>query len=313
MLLNLLNNYNVESSNIRNDKLNAQFINKFPIYVINLKKDALRRNYIKFVFKKHRINYKLVVVEPFNYDTTDDLKFFKIHRSKMGCILSHLWCINNAIKNNHQHFIIFEDDIIFHKNFENMFENVFTNNENTLPDLLMLGSINFNFKNENNTCVNDIYYPKTILGAHANMYKLHFAKDFLKYKLSSSTVLEFDYDYNKFSNYKIGVCLPNLVICELSTTNINHNFSPLNEHGFKRYMTCFPDDFTYNDYEYIIISFIEFSKQKVEQINSNLTFENAVDLFVQKRVRNYYRDNVKEWLMNGGYSVDDIYLINNND
>jgi GR25 family glycosyltransferase involved in LPS biosynthesis len=312
MLLKLLNNYAVKTSIVRNDTVKAQFINNFPIYVINLKKDVLRRNYLKFVFKKHRINYKLVVVEPFNYDNTEDLKFFKIHRSKMGCILSHLWCINNAIKNNHQQFIIFEDDIIFHKDFENMFENVVRNNQDMLPDLLMLGSINFNFKNEKEDIVNDIYYPKTILGAHANMYKLQFATDFLNYKLSTRQVLEFDYDYNKFSKYKIGVCLPNLVVCELSTTNINHNFSPLNEHGFKRYIKCFPDDFTYNDYEYIIVSFIEFFSNNDVQIEPNLTFEKAVELFVQKSVRNCYQSNVKEWIMNGGYSIDDIYLIISN-
>ena len=67
MILNkLLNSYNVRLQTIKNTTNNQKIeniLNDYPIYVINLKCDTIRRNYIKVLFKRHKINYNLLIVD----------------------------------------------------------------------------------------------------------------------------------------------------------------------------------------------------------------------------------------------------------
>ena len=311
MLLDILNKYKVIQVKVVNSVGSNIFLNNYPIYVINLKKDVERRNYIKYLFKRHNINYNLIIVDNFKYENTQELLKYRIKENKLGCILSHLWCINNAINNNYERFIIFEDDIVFHKHFDELFKKCISKLEK-IPDLLMLGSIDFKIK-ENMCYLNaeeNIYYPeKNILGAHANMYSINFAKEFLNYKLNVPKILEFDFDYCRFKNkYKIGICLPNLVVCELSTTNIEHHFSPTNLNSFARYKRSFPSGFTYNDYEYMIIVFIQFIKEEME---SGITFKDmieATESFYSKKLTKQTAD-VKTWLLNSIYKLNDILVI----
>ncbi len=316
MLSNLLEKYNVTQYSIVNNFRKSLFLNEIPIYVINLKQDFMRRCYIKHLFKKHRINYTLVVVDKFRYDTPEETIEHKIHHTKMGCILSHLWCISDAVKKNSQRFIVFEDDIIFHKQFFTLFQNMLINCE--IPDLLMLGSIDFKIeehtKDMNESC--PIYYPKNnIIGAHANMYTLQFARSFLEYKLNSFPIKEFDYDYAIFMDkFKIGICCPNLVVCELSTTNINHFFSPLKKSGFSWYSKTFKSGFTYNDYEYIIIAFLtfifnyEFENKTIKAVTINKSIEQYLELFISKYNTSHI-PNMQEWILNSGYTTYDLINI----
>jgi len=311
-LIDILNKYKVIKIPIINSLDNTIFLNNFPIYVINLKLDVLRRNYIKSLFERHNINYNLIIVDKFEYENTDQLIRCRIQNNKLGCILSHLWCINDAIKNSYERFIIFEDDIIFHKEFHKLFKEC-VSKTSVFPDLLMLGSIDFKIK-ENMCYLNKdekIYYPKkNILGAHANMYGLNFAKEFLDYKLNVSKILEFDFDYAKFMDkYKIGICLPNLVVCELSTTNINHNFSPVNINSFNKYKRSFPIGFTYNDYEYMIIVFIQFIKEEMENGKVFKNINDATESFFFSKNRSVQTSEVIKWILNGKYDLNNILVI----
>lgn len=311
MLSELLDEYVVDEYNFTNVGSKSTILNNFPIYVINLNTDSFRRNYIKCLFKKHGINYKLIVVNKFTYNANRDNTKYQIHCSKLGCILSHLWCIRNAVENNYEQFIVFEDDIIFHKNFEQMFSNILLNN--SVPDLLMLGAIDFGIK-RNMEYLDDkreIYYPKTnVIGAHANMYKLEFAKAFLKHKLESNKIVEFDYDYHLFlNNFKIGICFPNIVVCELTTTNINHLFSPLETNGFNRYKNSFPPEFTYNNYEYINIMFLKHIHKCFKENNIITSFDDCIRLFTKRYVNRIYIHEMAEWLYNSGYDLDDLKSI----
>lgn len=315
MLTNFLNKYrpinNIKITNVDNNNI----LNNFPIYVINLRNDKLRRNYIKHLFLKHKINYNLVIFEKFEYNSIEDLMSAKIHRSKLGCILSHLWCIQDAILNNYERFIVFEDDIIFHKNFNNLFKQII--DSELRIDLLMLGSLDPKLKHNLEHFKNDelVYFPTSnIMGAHANIYSLDFAKQFLNYKLNSSKIIEFDYDYHILMNtHKIGICMPNLVVCELSTTNINHNFSPLTVSGFDRYTTWFQENFTYKDYEYIMLIFIDYIR---EQINNGSKFNSLEEMlcvfFTVKKHANRNMLYVLDCIINSGYNIKDILEIISN-
>ena len=120
-LINIIENYKVKIINFSNtnkSEINS-IVNK--IYVINLEENEERRNYILILMKKLNIDFTLVVVKKItNENYTIITKKCNISKSEAGCLISHLWCLNDIIKNNYKNAIIFEDDIILHKNFKNM-------------------------------------------------------------------------------------------------------------------------------------------------------------------------------------------------
>jgi len=284
-IYNMLDSYLVENILIVNDLQNVEYINNkiSKIYVINLINDNLRKKYIEIIMKKMNINYILIRVNKVDYSPT-----YNITKSEYGCYLSHLWCLNNAKKNNYKEIIIFEDDIIFHKKFKKMFYNLFTNNN---YDLVMLGAFDKFFSTVNYKNVeNNIYYPKCkfILGAHAIYYSQKAINYTLTYK-NNNKIVAFDADFInifKYFNKTSAICYPNLVVAELSTTNINHNYSFLNEKSEFYYYNKTQVNFNFNDYYFIYLFFFQ---QKYQLLfDDNITFKNYIDLILDE----YYKDNL---------------------
>ena len=123
----------------------------------------------------------------------------QLSKSEVGCSLSHLWCLKHIIKNKYKGgAIIFEDDIVVHKNFESMFERLFKEKH---FDFLSMGACDFDFFDINYKNVkNGLYQPclknsKRCYGAHANYYSLNGAKYIFKLKS-----LFFSFFDNNFSN-----------------------------------------------------------------------------------------------------------------
>ena len=121
----IIQNYKVKIINIDNNSSNSNnseinnIINK--IYVINLLENEIRRNYIMVLMKKLNINFTLVIVEKIPIEVYNIIhKISNISKPEAGCLISHLWCLNDIIKHNYQNAVIFEDDIILHKNFKNI-------------------------------------------------------------------------------------------------------------------------------------------------------------------------------------------------
>jgi GR25 family glycosyltransferase involved in LPS biosynthesis len=279
-IINLLNNYKVIIE--KNYNSNNSLIN-IPVYVINLNTDIYRRGYIKYFLNKFNINYKLIIVERI----MSDKEIVKgIKNGITGCCLSHLWCIKNAIEKNHNYFLIMEDDVIFNKNFINLIKKV----NYKKYDMIQLGCCDFNLKkNIKEYDINDvnndnlfIYQPNEIaLGAYGNIYNIHFAKMVLEEKLIRFS--EFDTKFDMYyKKYNIGICLPNLLTTELSTTNTNHNYSFLNslknEHFIKK---CFIK-FNYHDYYFILIIFIEFCYNEYMNNNFVLNYDKIITDFSDK-------------------------------
>lgn len=307
-MLNIIKDYEVKILDIKNGTLMENKLNNFPIYVINLKRDIYRRSYIKHLFKKLKLNYNLVIV---NKITQNDLVKWNInqrfrHLGQLGCVLSHMWCLRDAINSNYERFIIFEDDIIFHKRFNEEISKYLSYD----LDLLMLGACDFQLKenivNINNN--NDLYFPKeNALGAHANLYSLNFAKTLYKHKIENDVIIEFDKDYSLFyNNYKIGICYPNLVVCELSTTNIDHIFSPLKKQFNDYYINrCFMDKLNYSNYDYITIDFIKFVYEKVS-LNEFKNYDEVTKLYLDGFTNNLNYKNIREMLLSSDYTLDDL-------
>jgi len=262
---NMLNTYNVKINNVKN---NGNILNEYTekIYVINLKDNNIRRRYISTIMKKYGISYKLVIANKIDNNIFEyyDKKYKNnITSGELGCGLSHLWCLNDIVKNKYKNAIIFEDDIIFHKNMEAKFYNIINQQK---YDFLLLGACDFHFSEINYKNVNNnLYRPNNINnnknnmlhGAHANYYSYEGAYYMLKYKLKKFAF--FDYGYNKiFSHFKETsfICYPNLVVTELSTSNLNHSYDFLSKGEKTFYLKCFKN-FNFNEYNFIYLNILK--------------------------------------------------------
>jgi len=253
------------------------------IYVINLKNDVIRRNYINLLFKKLNIEYTLVVVEPISEELYSLLRGVEkqLSKSEVGCSLSHLWCLKHIIKNKYRDgAIIFEDDIVVHKNFESMFGQLFKEKQ---FDFLSMGACDFDFFTINyKNVTNGLYQPcsntsKRCYGAHANYYSLNGAKYI--FKLKSLFFSFFDNNFSKiFKHFNTSafITYPNLFVTELSTSNINHNYHFYSSNEDYFYSNCFID-FKFQDYRFLylciiqkLVSYYERNKTTFEINNKNI-------------------------------------------
>jgi GR25 family glycosyltransferase involved in LPS biosynthesis len=249
-IITILDNYKVYLTFYKRSEERKSILNQYAenIYVINLKNDKIRRNYINVLFKKLNIEYTLIVVEPISEEIYSLLRGAEkqLSKSEVGCSLSHLWCLRYIIKNKYKSgSIIFEDDIVVHKKFENMFERLFKEKQ---FDFLSMGACDFDFFDINYKNVNNgLYQPclnnsKMCYGAHANYYSLNGAKYI--FKLKSLFFSFFDNNFsNIFKHFPMSsfITYPNLFVTELSTSNINHKYDFYSSNEYYFYSKCFID------------------------------------------------------------------------
>lgn len=304
-VMNILKNYNVILENIINSS--NSFL-KIPIYVINLNTDNFRRAHIKHILHKLNLNYTLVIVNKISDNVVQSIDT-KLRKGIVGCCLSHLWCIQHAIHSKHSYFLILEDDVVFHKNFLSLFKNV--NYEQY--DMVKLGGCDFNLHdNLKDVKIKDnvltIYQPNKIaLGAYGNIYNVGFAKIILEDKLRNFT--EFDMNFDIFyEKYKIGICYPNLVTCELSTTNLEHDYSLFNKYKNEHFLNkCFIK-FSYSDYYFIWVIFLEYCYNiyKENGFSRLENYKKIVENFANNDEYNRKKYNIIDILMNNNYTINDI-------
>lgn len=301
-IVNYLDKYPVILQEINNSSTNVL---NLPVFVINLDSDKYRRGYIKFVMKRMNLNYTLVIVKQISEQVAKQIT--SVRKSVAGCCLSHLWCIRNAILKSHSHFLILEDDIVFHKNFLNLIKRVNYKNY----DMVQLGGCDFNLRSNlgKNTNKNDfrIYHPtKNALGAYGNIYNIGFAKMLLNQKITNFN--EFDVNMHIFyKKYQIGVCYPNLITSELSTSNLGHKFSVFDAKN-KRYTNNCHINFDYGDYDFIWVIFLEYC---FEQYTANNNILNDYEILVSKFTEKIGKCNeeINKVLLSNNYTHDDILEI----
>lgn len=228
-----------------------------PMYVITLRGDVFRRSHVSFLMARHHLSHTMVVVDrpcspvPSPFQNTGE----------WGCYRSHLWCLSDAIGRGYETFIIFEDDILLHREFPARLQTVCNTMRAQHLDMVMLGSCDFNLKH-NLTRLDPnarMYRPeRAALGSHATMYTGAFAADLVR--LKQQTPRPYDEGFQElYDSRRIAVCYPNLVICELTTTNIGHNFSPLVPRRYNSYLSrCFSGRLDYAQYDMFFVKFLEF-------------------------------------------------------
>jgi GR25 family glycosyltransferase involved in LPS biosynthesis len=282
----ILQNYKVKIVNIKNEE--PSIVNSYVdrIYVINLLEDSLKRNYIITLFQKLKIDFSLIVVERLS---KEDYKFVQKHSqisiSEAGCLFSHIWCLKNMIDNKLKNCIIFEDDIILHKHFEELLIGHLERN----PDFLMLGACDFNFRKQNHRNVsNYIYFPVTfeyLFGAHANYYSLEGAKRMFDIKTSCVSFFDnFLAEQFCFFPDSSGVCYPNLAVTDITKSALNHSYSLLSNYESYFYNKCFVA-FDFQDYNFIYIHLLN-EVMTAENANKFQSYNN----FIKVALHNYFHN-----------------------
>jgi GR25 family glycosyltransferase involved in LPS biosynthesis len=286
LILNAINNYKVITINIVNNKESE--INKKvkKIFVINLLEDKIKRNYITVLMKKYNINYTFVVVDKISsslHKTICSNGNSLISKNELGCCLSHLWCLKQILVNKYENAIIFEDDIILHKNFTDLFLKIY----NPSFNFLLLGAHDFRFSDLNYKNVkHNLYRPNLksfqLYGAHANYYSLKAAKRMFEIRISEISFFDKEYmlmfDYYKDTSY---ICYPNLCVANITDSTLNHKREILSDTEQQYYSKCFIN-FNFNQYHFIYVNLL------VDFINLN-EFDDY-ETYIDKCLYNYFYD-----------------------
>ena len=301
-----LKNYKAKVINVINDK-NCE-INKRvkQIFIINLVEDVRKRNYIITVMKKYGINYSLVIVDKVS---TEQHKYFCDHtgltRVELGCSMSHLWCLLKGIQNNLENMIIFEDDIIFHKDFINYFCHIYDSKPK--HDFLLLGAHDFMFSKSNYKNLNEnIYKPNPnsqhIYGAHANYYSLKGMKRMFNIRISQISYFDKEYMlmFNHFENS--GVVYPNMVVANVSLSGLNHTRSFFTDSESGYYQKCFIN-FNFNNYNFLYINLLD----NIDSLNDNDDYETLTEKYLYNAFHDFDKiELIKKRLSMEFFTIEDI-------
>lgn len=308
-LIDAIKNYKVKLINVINNEDSE--INKRvkKIYVINLETDVKKRNYIICLLKKYKLNFTLVIVNKVPKSISDELlKNSLISVSELGCCLSHLWCLYNTLVNKYSNAIIFEDDIILHKDFESKFLSIYDINPSV--DFLLLGAHDFHFSSMNHKNVkNNLYRPAEscvqLYGAHANYYSYRGAKQM--FYIRTTQLSFFDKEYMLMFNYlkNAYVCYPNLVVSNITDSRLNHERSLMSELERDYYKKCFIG-FNFNDYNFLYVNLLNAST-KIKITDTYISY-------TENYLYNYFHDFdkieiVKKRLVHNFFTLEDIGTI----
>ena len=199
----------IEKFNYLNNSYETKFnINKYfnCIYVLNLKQDENKYNYIHNLFKKYNIkykfieaingksneeciniynNYKKITINSKNihefqkrfWNETEN-KFNRLllrNEGTIGIMKTMKLLFMNAISNNYDNILVFQDDVIFDNIINFKIKDFLTRNKDLKWNILNLGSSQHNWENfkDNDFNMDKKYYKsrKNTFGAFASSYK----------------------------------------------------------------------------------------------------------------------------------------------
>ena len=314
--MNLINNYNINRTLFTNDTNKKIFINSFinHIYVINLETDKLRRNYIIKLMEKYQINFELIIVPKLQHSQYEIIGNTKISIGEAGCYLSHMFCLHDSIINNYDNIIIFEDDIILHKDFHNIFEKYMTEN---IFDIFMLGASDFSFRRLNSILLDIqkcIYMPdintKFLCGTYAIFYSKAGYNNVFNTRLDNPTFMDDNLiQFLDIFRQSFYISYPSLVAVDVSNTNIEHNFwvtNPLRDKYY--YNNCFNNEFDFLKYNFINLKLLDNCLVK-----NDLSYEDnileTINQFFQNDAKQ--KDAIGYRLEYNFFTTDDLLFIIN--
>lgn len=144
---------------LENSKLNHLFDN---VYLVNLKRRPDRLKKMQELLSKYKIDFQVVEAIDGKVDIEAqsiyiDRENKKMNEGEIGCYLTHLMIYRDIKEKGYNQPLIFEDDIIAHKDLENLINEVYLTPKDW--GLLYLGSCDWNLKeNEKNIKKGVSYY-----------------------------------------------------------------------------------------------------------------------------------------------------------
>jgi len=304
----IIENYNVKVINIKNNSNSVINERVEQIYVINLIDDVEKRNYIITLFKKYGINFTFIVVDYIQNALYQKLySKIQISKNELGCCISHLWCLKQIIINKFKNAIIFEDDIILHKEFIKRFTKIYDKKPDM--DFLLLGAHDHMFSSDNYKNVkNNLYKPnnesKKLYGAHANYYSLNGAKR--QFFIRTTKISFFDKEYMLMFNHfpKSYICYPNLVVANVTSSNLNHTREILTNLELEYYKKCFIN-FKFEKYNFLYLNLLK--NINFNDFNEKNTYENFTEKYLYKHFYNFDKINaIKNRLVMDFFTIEDI-------
>lgn len=225
ILLVILLIFNIVLPKIKKEHFESNFINSVvdKIYVINMDKDKDRMEILDKKMKVLGLEYQRISgvdgkkVYPKYKDKT------KLRPGQIGCLLSHIEVLKDAIKNNYNNIMVLEDDILFHHNFHQEFKKKYQKilkNEKRF-DLIYLGCTQSmggpGFWG--NTKMKDEYYDnKYTDGTYAMLINKNIFEVIKKQAESYKIPIDTSISNNILSNnkYKTFAFYPHLIITDVS-------------------------------------------------------------------------------------------------
>jgi len=148
-------------------------------------------------------------------------KYKNINKYEIGCMLSHYDIIKDAKLNNYKKILILEDDVLFVENFHKNFSTIISK----LPEnykMLYLGATQHNW--DKIEYINNFYYANNTDGAFAYVLKSEIYDDILKTTEIDNKPIDYKlWDIQKKYYKDCYVCFPNLIISDVSDSNIRQS------------------------------------------------------------------------------------------
>lgn len=197
--------------------LNSYFPN---VFVINLDHRVDRLFRINRILQQHNIKYERVSgIIPSNeqFEICKKKNSKLISKGALGCLLSHMYILEQAIKNAYDSILVLEDDVYLHQNFDQLISHI-----STAPqwDILYLGCTQHYALNE---CVkssnNGFYKAFKSRGTFAIAIKKHMFQKLLD--LYKPLMMNVDMYLEEIqSSHQCYVMYENLMIADVSNSDI---------------------------------------------------------------------------------------------
>jgi len=226
------------------------------IYVIHLRENVSKKKCILSLMQKSSISFHLVTV-----DRLSSTAFNALHKlnpyltpAEWGCCMSHLWCLTHILTSHCKNAIVFEDDVLFHKEFIPRFLHILE----TRPalDFVLLGAHDLQFTKHHQSLVTDgLYRPthvKHLYGAHANYYSHVGAKRMFYIRTTNPSFFDNEYGlmFNTLPTSSF-ICSPQLVITNMGESSLNHARPLCSLEETDYYRQCMGANFCFQQYHYI--------------------------------------------------------------
>lgn len=217
---------NSNKTKVKIELYKESILNKYfdQIYVINLPKQLNRKVTIISQFKQLGIKFKFIDgINGLDQPYHEEWKKYRINPGIWGYYMVMIKIFNDAIKNGYRSIVVFDDDVVFHNNFQYMnktFEHLLR--KQWLTILLGASEPSWKYYNDQIIQSNGYYNPKRTDGSFAICYNYpsyhYLLHECIKFKGTyDSYALRSLYERYPNSCFTL---YPNLVIADVSKSSL---------------------------------------------------------------------------------------------